>query len=242
MATADDIPRSWTLSSLAALVAIAVGPPTLAVALGDASWIPLVAGAAIWGGSVCAKRFIVRAVRRVSGGWTLAPFAALEGLVSGLTELVPALAYLATLHSARLARRPRIWGGCRLSGGGHDVLVFGILTPRIDPDVLRAWIDGATVSWCVRYAVPIERLCALIGHVGSRGLLYIAVQRQDILGFFCAVAAVILFAAIDGVAIFGHARKWNWHDPVTCRRAYSYFAILGIAEFALFIVSSKQLD
>jgi hypothetical protein len=55
---------------------------------------------------------------------------------------------------------------------------------------------GARVSWCVRYAVPIERPFALIGHVGSRGLIYQAVIGGTV-------------SLIDGIAVYGVRRGWQ---------------------------------
>lgn len=241
MAEADDIPRSWTLSSLAALIGIVVVPPWLAIGLGHASWVLVVAGALIWFGSVIVKRLVFQAARRLAPGSPVSPLAVstLQGTASAITELGAAALYLATLPSASLADVLAFGAGAGSAEAAY-VLVIGILKPQIDPDELRAWVNGAAVSWCVRYAVPVERLFALIGHVGARGLLYVALMQPGPLAPLWGIVAVSLFAGIDGVAVYGHLRKWQWHDPGTCRRAHSFFAAMSTAEFTLLLLAFRQ--
>jgi len=240
MAIADDIPRSWSLSSLAALVTIVVVPPWLAISAG-ASTVSVLAGAVIWFGSVMLKRFVVRGARRWSPWQNGSPIviALMQGLVSAVVELAAAAAYLVTLPGATLIEVLGFGVGAGSAEAAY-VLVLGVISPQVDEDVLRAWVDGATVSWCVRFAVPIERLFALIGHVGARGLLYVALMQATPLRFLWGVAAVSLFAAIDAVAVYGHMRRWRWHDPQTCWRAHSFFAALSLVEFALLIASFRE--
>jgi hypothetical protein len=242
MAVTEDIPRSWSLLSLAALLAIAVAPPWLGIAVGHASWQLVAAGGLIWFASVCVKRLVVRATRTPLSRLQLSPEAgaALQGLISAVTELGAVAIYFATRAPVSLAELIAFGAGAG-SAEAVYVLSIGIFGPAVDPDKLRAWVRGATVSWCVRYAVPIERLFALIGHIGARGLVYVAVMHSSPLGLLWGLAAVLLFTAIDAVAVYGHLKKWQWHDPTTCRRAHSYFAALGLAEFSLFFAGFRYL-
>jgi hypothetical protein len=238
MAVADDIPRGWGIASLAALVAIAIVPPWLCIVQGGASWHLVAAGALIWSASVCAKRLIVMAAARVRAAFVpLSPMAvaALQGVISAATELGAAAAYLATLPVASLVELVAFGAGAGCAEAGY-VLLLGIFGPQVDEAELRAWARGAAVSWCVRYAVPIERLFALIGHIGARGLVYLALLHGSPLGALWAILAVLLFAIVDTVAVYGHLKKWQWHDPALCRPAHSFFAILGVGEFLLFLV------
>jgi hypothetical protein len=241
MAATDDIPRSWTLPSLGALALIAVAPPCLAIALGDASWISVAAGALIWFASVCVKRIVIQSARRLAPFWPLSSgtVAALHGTASAIIELGAAAIYLSALPSASLSEVLAFGAGAGSAEAAY-VLALGIIHPQVDPDELRAWMTGAAVSWCVRYAVPVERLFALIGHVGSRGLLYVALMQQSSLALLWGMAAVLLFALIDGVAVYGHLKQWQWHDPVICRRAHSFFAAVSITEFALMLVAFQR--
>jgi hypothetical protein len=241
MAATDDIPRSWSLLSLAALTAIVVAPPWLMIGIGGASWSIVAAGAAIWAASVLAKRALVRGGRRLVPGWpgTATTAAVLQGGVSAVTELAPAAAYLTTLRSASLSEVLAFGIGAGAAEAAY-VLALGIWKPQVDPDELLAWIEGAGVSWCVRYSVPIERLFALIGHVGARGLLYVALMHSGPFGVLWALAAITLFAAIDGVAVYGHLQRWQWSDPRVCRRAHSYFAALSVTELILLLFAFQQ--
>jgi hypothetical protein len=51
---------------------------------------------------------------------------------------------------------------------------------------------------------------------------------------------VLLFASIDAVAVYGHLRKWQWHDPGICRRAHSFFAAMSMAEFTLMLLAFRH--
>lgn len=88
----------------------------------------------------------------------------------------------------------------------------------------------------MRYAVPIERLFALIGDVGSRGLIY-----QAVIGgtakMHCAIPAFALFSLIDGIAVYGVRRGWQWHG--SCRRAHGTFAALGCVELLMFVIATR---
>jgi hypothetical protein len=241
MAVAEDIPRSWTLSSVAALIAIAVAPPWLCIALGRASWHLVAAGGLIWFASVCVKRLIVWVTRTHPSRGVASPLtlAALQGVISAATELGAAAAYLAVFPPVTLAGIVAFGVGAGCAEVAY-VLLLGIFGPEVDEAELRAWVRGATVSWCVRYAVPIERLFALIGHTGARGLVYVALLQASPLGVLWGSCAVLLFAMIDGVAVYGHIKKWQWHDPAICRRAHSFFAAISIVESVLFLVGFRH--
>jgi len=240
MAVADDIPRSWSIVSLAALLLLAVAPPWLCIALGGASWRLVAAGALIWLASVLVKRLVVVAMRPLFRGLPSMAVAAMQGVISAVTELAPAAAFLATLPSATL---PDLLGFGAGAGSTEVVyvLVIGIIWPQLDQEELAAWLRGGTVSWCVRYAVPIERLFALIGHVGARGLLYVALMDRSWLGPIWGLVAAMLFAIVDGVAIYGHLHRWPWHDPLICRRAHSFFAAMSLGEFTLLLIGFRSL-
>jgi len=243
MAVTEDIPRSWSLLSLAALLAIAVAPPWLGIAAGHVSWQLVAAGGLIWFASVCVKRLVVRATRDPLLRLQLSPeaAAALQGLISAITELGAVAVYFATLASVSLTELIAFGAGAG-SAEAVYVLSMGVFGPPVDPDKLQAWVRGAAVSWCVRYAVPIERLFALIGHIGARGLVYVALMHRGPLGLLWGLTAVLLFTAIDAVAVYGHLKKWQWHDPTTCRRAHSFFAALSLAEFLLLLVGFRYPD
>ena len=51
----------------------------------------------------------------------------------------------------------------------------------------------------------------------------------------------LVLPAVDGVAMFGVRRDWNWFDPRTCRSAHGFFALLSVAEFAGFVIGLRSL-
>ena len=68
---------------------------------------------------------------------------------------------------------------------------------------------GAEVSRCVRYAVPLERLFALAGHIGARGLVYLGLHAPFPVAPGWMALAVLMFATIDGTAVYGHLQHWK---------------------------------
>jgi hypothetical protein len=235
MSDADDIPRRWTLSSLAALVAIAVAPPSLCIWVGGVPWHIVAFGGAIWFASVCVKRLVLSLpLRRERLSRVTA--ATLHGALSAGVELGAAAIYLATFAPASMIEVIAFGAGAGSAEAAY-VLLIGVLGARPDPAEIAAWARGAAVSWCVRYTVPIERSFALIGHIGARGLVYVALQSSSPIGALWLLPAVLLFTAIDGVAVYGHLGKWNWHDPSLCRRAHALFALLSVCEAILFLIA-----
>lgn len=242
MADVDDIPRHWSLASLAALVAITLVPPWLCIGPGGAPWHLVAAGAVVWFLSVVAKSRIVRALRNpaLPQPGSVAANAVLQGFVSAV-ELAAAAAYLAALS----ALAPFEWRVIDMVGFGVGagsaeagyVLWLGVLGPKPNEEELAAWVRGARASWCVRYSVPVERLFALIGHTGSRGLIALALFGGGALSPLWAPVAVVLFAITDGVAVYGHLKQWEWHDPAICRRAQSFFALMSLVEISLFALA-----
>lgn len=239
---------------MAALLVIAVGPPWLCIAQG-ASWWLVVAGAVVWFASVCLKRIVVQSGRALFA--RAAPsrvrVAVVQGVVSAVTELGAAGLYLAVVTSGGATPTgPAVASavasidlslidivGFGVGAGSAEafyVLLLGVLGPQADDEELQAWLRGARLSLCVRYAVPVERLFALIGHTGARGLLYVALLHGPLAGAVWALSSAAFFVLIDGVAVYGHLQKWRWHDPVVCRRAHSFFALLSVAECALFVL------
>lgn len=242
MAIDDEIPRSWGLLSLATLAAITLGPPWLCLAQDLAAWPHVAAGAVLWFASVCVKRVVLQvAIPRWLSSRPPVTVAVWQGIISAATELGAAALYLATLSSASLVDIIAFGVGAGSAEAGY-VLVLAIVGPKPAPDELAAWVRGAQHSWCVRYSVPIERLFALIGHTGSRGLLYVAMAAGLPIGLLWAAVSVLLFTAIDGVAVFGHHARWRWHDPAVCRRAHSFFALLSVIEFTAFMIGFRLAE
>ncbi|MEI9989609.1 MAG: hypothetical protein WDM86_06190 [Rhizomicrobium sp.] len=230
------VPQSAVPSGLPSLfgtLALMIVPP-LALGFAAPSAGPCLAiGAASWAVAVAVKFGLMRLSgvrRRVEAGIA---GAAAWGLFSAVDEL-------------GLLAAAVLWSGVRPDASG--IVAFGIgassseiafvlasgIAERLrglDPQVLEAWLAGARLSPWVRHMLFIERLGATLGHVGSRGLVYLAIAGGPA---WAAAPAIAAFALVDGVAIRGRSRKWNWFDPATARRFYAMTLATGAAELAAF--------
>lgn len=106
------------------------------------------------------------------------------------------------------------------------VLAVGVIADLRNPDPakLESWRRGARRSGWVEHMLFIERASAAALHVGARALVGASLAGA---GWVFAGIAFVLFAAVDGVATYGAARRWNWFNPVLCRRYYSFVIASG---------------
>lgn len=228
------IPWVWSFLSLIALVFLAVVPAAFLVAKLAAPWYLVFWGAVTWGSAVAVKRPLAAQLNRWlknSGRISLSTW---QGLLSAILELGCAALYLWRVKGADI----HAVLGFGVGAGAAEVvyvLVIAVLSKR-DPAVEAAWATAARESLCVRYQVTIERFFALIGHVGSRGLVYVALQLAMPGGAMLLLAAVVCFALVDGVATYGHLCGWNWFDPRRCRTVHLFFATVSLVELTLFLI------
>jgi hypothetical protein len=229
------IPRRWGLISLIALLALALAPCiVLTVKAGAHTWVHFFWGAGTWGIAVAIKRTLARWLNRALDQKAGQIFhAASQGLLSSLLELGAAALYLWRLDSADLFTVLAFGAGAG-SAEVVYVLAAGSLA-KPDPQKEVAWARNAWNSFCVRYQVPIERLFAVIGHIGSRGLVYVGLHGSAAEAILWLSVALLFFTAVDGVATYGHVRNWDWSEPATCRRAHGFFAVISISELLLFL-------
>lgn len=221
---------------LVALIAV----PLLVLSLAGVSLYVPAWGAGLWAGAVALKRVLGSALDSVlplSGrqadqpGWNSA---ALHGLLSAITELGVAALYLWNWRDATLAEVLGFGVGAACAEVIY-VVGLGFLKREADPAALDAWAQAARRSLWVRFTVPIERLLAGIGHVGSRGLVWIGLQLALPIGVAIVLLAVFLFAVVDGIAVRGLQQKWDWNEPGLTRRLHLYFGAIGISELTLFL-------
>src|SRR6266508_2004481 len=224
-------PWSWGCLTLLALLAVA-GAPLLLVRAG-APFHAVLLGAGAWAAAVLVKWPLGRAVNLLAGRVGGAYVAAAQGALSAALELTAAGIVLRSWRGAALADVVAFGAGAG-SAEVVYVLILGAVTKR-DPEVLAAWARAAAHSLCVRYATPIERFFALLGHVGSRGLVYVGLHGRPSL----LVVAFALFTAVDAVATYSHLQGWDWNDAATCRRGHGLFAAIAIVETALFALAFR---
>ena len=88
-------------------------------------------------------------------------------------------------------------------------------------------------DWVVEWSGIIERTSTYLGHIATRGLVWVGLQSWY---FAPAVAMAIgTFGLVDGVAAFGQDAGWNWSDPFVCRRFQAFLIAVAVVETALFV-------
>ena len=229
------IPASWGLVSLGLLVAVVFGPPVAAIGFANISFWIVVAGASTWALAVLVKRFLASGANRLFRSRTSdSGLATLQGALSAALELGVAGLFLARSPHWTIGE-VLAFASAAGSAEALYVLIVGAATKR-DPEKEAAWARGGRESICVRYQVPLERFSALIGHTGSRGLVYLGLRDGTRFGLLLIAIAFVLFTAVDGVAYFGHLRRWDWLEPRTCRKVHVFFFSISGAELLLFAV------
>lgn len=234
-------PVIWGLVSLVALGGICVIPSFLLVYIGDVSIEIVIAGATIFALSVLLKRALGIAIQiPLLTVQTVVVKSAISGLLSASTELGAAGVYL-WMRDYKTLMEVVAFG---IGAGSAEALYVLCLSlfMRADPKDEKAWAQAATNSLWVRYTVPLERFLASIGHIGSRGLVWLGLMSTSLLNtlWFWGLA-LVLFTAVDGVAAYGLRQKWNWSDPTTCRFSHLYFGMLSFSEMAIFLLAFSVL-
>jgi hypothetical protein len=197
-------------------------------------------GAVTWAAAVAVKHPLAAGLNRLFGTKKSDRLLAfLQGLLSAALELTAAAAGFRLLSEERLAD-VLAFGS---AAGAIEVVYVLALGSRAQRDAAREaeWARGAAVSVCVRYQTAIERFFALVGHTGSRGVVYAAMHLPFMRAIALLTAVLCTFTAIDGVAYYGHLRKWNWLAPAVCVRAHSFFAGVSLIELALCLISFSWL-
>jgi hypothetical protein len=212
-------------------------PPVVVVAAFRVGWIVIAAGAAAWIAAVGVKLAVARAT-----GLALLPAspasAALQGFWSATSELgAAAMVFQWWLSDLTVAETL----GFGFGAASIEIValhIVGVVRGIRNPSLERRqeWQAGAARSLVVRHIFAVERLAAALVHVGSRGLIYLAITEHR-LAF--AVLAVTLFAAVDGVAVFGKAAKWKWLDPRVAWRFYMFVFALGCMQLGSYLTAVR---
>ena len=223
----------FAVTSLIATVAMAILFPALIVGMFPNATAGLAFGALAWSAALVVKLAVGRipGVARFRAGGKAG--AAIWGLFSGLAEL----GFLAVFIAAGMVPRDAI--GIIAAGLGAAsleivyILAEGVISDFRQPDNARylAWLRGARRSLWVANMIFIERFATTILHVGTRGLLAVSMNQMIVLP---VTVAMLSFGAVDGVATYGISRKWNWYNPIRCRRFYQFVLLVGLLNLALF--------
>jgi len=212
-------------------------PFILAVAAGRGGMLWTALGGGIWGVSVAIK-FLVTDLLELAGVRRLepAPRALIHGLVSALCELGAAgVAFLWLLPPGTALHAAAFGAGA----GWIEMLAILFLAlgtagrgtaPLPDPAPETASALPQHVQW----NFLVERGLTLIGHLGSRGLVWLMAR-----GFtWCGILAVATFSLVDGVASYGKFRKWDWLEMSCWKRFYGFLALVSASEVAVFAIAS----
>jgi len=221
---------------IAVLLILALSLPLLLILAFSASFSLIVLGAAAWSVALCLKvPLILIAERILKTDDKLLSLA--NGMLSALSELgIAACCFIIINRDLPLADII----GFGIGASSIEILftlLMGAVEERLqsNPAKTEAWSAGAQKSLCVRYMTLIERVIALLGHVGSRGLIYLSIAH------FCpglAAIAFLSFSVTDGAANYGGIKKWNWFDPGICRSFYSVLLLIGLIEISIFIAGT----
>jgi hypothetical protein len=230
-----DAPSAWvgTLGTFA----LAVVPPAALIYLSPSAFQFFVIGAVSWVTALVAKLLCFRlpgvkaAVAR--DGWGAAAWGLFSAAIELSSALIPAYLYSESLTLSEIAA----FGFGASSVEIVYVVGSGIAEhiKRPNLEVLQAWIIGARASLWVRNMLFLERLSATAGHVSGRGLAYISLSESRP---WAGIAALICFAAVDGVAIYGKSKRWNWFDPDIARKFYLFCLVVASIEVILFAAST----
>nr|WP_276611262.1 phosphatidylglycerophosphatase A [Thioalkalivibrio sp. XN8] len=224
--------------SMAATLGAAAALPLGIIAFGGAAPAWLGYGALAWLAGLAVKLPLAAVTGVLLAQRSPGLQAGMLGMVSGLSELGIAVAIL-------------FWVGGDLSvadvllyataAGSMETLALGAwsLLVRPDADTVRRWRQVAERSAWVRHMFLIERSIALAGHVGSRGLVSLAVVTGNA---WLALPALAGFILTDGLAAHRDIMGQDWMDPAWFRRMMGLFAAVAAIELGLFALLLPLAD
>lgn len=221
-----------------ATLLLGMAPPLCVVYGLNGSWSWVAWGSFAWIAAVLLKMpsgWIVHLLLSAGPAWLSSMGL---GLISGIAELSIAAYLFASGPPGNNILREilafTIGAGCT-----ETLFVLGAsLLSKPGDEKIDFWIKGARQSLCVQHVLLVERVIALSGHVGARGLVCVAVYGAVP---WLAALAVVTFSLVDGLAAYGESRNWNWFDPRTCHRFYGFCASISVLEAVLFALASAIL-
>ncbi len=149
-------------------------------------------------------------------------YALLQGLLSAFTELgATALVFIYILSEGGLLHVVAFGAG---AGVVEALILLGVA-------LFSKEKNEAKLLWYQNWTFVIERFGALLGHIGSRGLVWLGISGP----LYPLALAIIGFTAVDGVATYGVYKKWDWMEPKLWKRFYGFVMLVGILEVALFL-------
>ena len=157
---------------------------------------------------------------------------ALEGVVSAVCELGAAALVLALVLSEGTPLTVVAFGLGAGSLEGALLYIAARESGSADQGDRPPTPDPEPLTGPRRHTFVVERGAALLGHVGSRGLVWLSVHGP----LWPAGLALLAFAAVDGVAAYGLRRNWDWMAPRIWWRFYTFALGTGLLEVLAFLV------
>jgi hypothetical protein len=204
-----------------------------------ASWTVMLAGIISWAIAVSLKIPTYRLLGKIIPVKSPFVVATRIGLASAALELGTTAAYFA--YTWKTLTYPDVVAFGATVGCFEVFFVMGLGIWAATRKQQPAPADGpqiavpapaVQISSMAGLAQFIERTGTLILHTGSRGLIYVAFVTASLLP---AAIAVLIFAALDGLAIYGAVNKWNFLARGTFFRFYGTLWALAILSQLLFV-------
>lgn len=207
-----------------------IAPLAVAAATASGGFLWFATGAIAWGISVALKILLAKLLHRGLGDATsLKVRGTAHGTLSAACELgCAAVCFLWLLADGNA------WNAASFGAGAGWIEIVALLAAYILSDNNRTLAEE--LPWHVRWTFLVERAGAVLGHVGSRGLVWLAIQRSP----WFAVPAVAGFAIVDGLAVYGTIRKWDWLEWRTWSWFYGVVMSVSLVELSLFIMFASQ--
>lgn len=157
--------------------------------------------------------------------------AAVHGTLSAVSELVPAAVFFVYVV-------PHLtwWQlvGFGVGAGAVEAIMLPFLANPLKgtsleehaSDVIRRSATNARVQWLS----VLERIWAMLLQVSTRGLVGLSVYSANPVP---ACLAVVGFGTVDGIAYYGHLRKWRFDSLPVLARVHLF---LGVAASVMTVV------
>lgn len=220
---------NWeSFARLLVLSALLLAPLLIAAAThGGFLWFA--AGAIVWAISVAAKIPLARFLHEGLGkSATPETRGAAHGVLSAACELsCAAVCFVWFLPDGSA------WTAAAFGAGAGWIEAVALLIPSIRSGAAGPKSDEP--PWHVRWTFLIERTGAVMGHTGSRGLIWLAVIRNP----WFALPAGMGFVIVDGLAVYGLVKKWEWLEWETWSRFYGAVTTISVLDLLLFIAFAR---
>lgn len=209
------------------LILLLASPVAIAAKGPAQSFLWVGAGALTWALAVGIKVLTERPFNKWAAACPASLHASLWGAWSALTELgLAAVAMGLFLGPGSPIQVIALGAGA----GAVEVLFLLVLSLRSMPNE-RHDSPAADLPAHIEWSFVVERTGAFIGHIGSRGLVWLALHEHG----WAAPVAIAAFSLVDGVAIFGRLKGWDWADLSVWIRFYGLVIGIGLFELFLFL-------